>query len=300
VASQSYRVAIVGGGLGGLTAALSARCKGISVTVLDQATELGEIGARIRTAPNASRILVGLGLRERLDAIHTEPLDQVRHRWWDGRIVVSTSLGEYCKNKCNAPYWHYHRADLHKVLLDACVEQDGYGPVVEVRTSCRVVDIDRTDSPRPVAVTAAGECHEADVLIGADGIRSTIRDAIGFSRYPSFFRRNGLSRAGSRGQDRRRSGNPTAGGPLPEHDLVRPRSSSHALHDPGRRVAQRGRDRAVAPRSPRSGPHRRWPTNWSTPSPAGTIGSRSCCRRPRAMPRPGPCTAARSGVGGRL
>jgi salicylate hydroxylase len=179
-ASQSYQVAIVGGGLGGLTAALSLRCKGINVTVLEQATELAEIGAGIQTAPNASRILIGLGLRERLEAIHTEPLDQVRRRWQDGSIVGLTSLGEYCKTTFNAPYWHYHRADLHKVLLDACLDPDWPGPVVEVRTSCKVTDVDRTNPTRPAAVTATGERHEADVLIGADGIRSTIREALGF------------------------------------------------------------------------------------------------------------------------
>jgi salicylate hydroxylase len=179
VASQSYNVTIVGGGLGGLTAALSLRHRGIRVTVLEQAEQLGEVGAGIQTAPNASRILMGLGLRAQLEAIHTEPLDQVRRRWEDGSIIGLTSLGEFCKRQYNAPYWHYHRADLHKVLLDACLAADGPGPVVEVRTGAKIVAIDQDDPTRPVAVTATGGRHVSDALIGADGIRSNVRDALG-------------------------------------------------------------------------------------------------------------------------
>ena len=179
-ASQSFRIVVAGGGLGGLTAALSLRHKGLRVTVLEQAPQLGEVGAGIQTAPNASRILVGLGLRAQLEAIHTEPQDQVRRRWSDGSVIAMTSLGDRCKREYNAPYWHYHRADLHKVLLDACLDPRGPGPVVEIHTDSGVVDVDRTDPARPTAVTRTGQRHPADVLIGADGIRSNVRTALGF------------------------------------------------------------------------------------------------------------------------
>jgi salicylate hydroxylase len=177
--SQSYEVTVVGGGLGGLTAALSLRQKGIRTTVLEQAPQLGEAGAGIQTAPNASRVLIGLGLLKRLEAIRTEPQDQVRRRWKDGSVVALTSLGDYCKQNYNAPYWHYHRADLHKVIMDACLDPDGPGPVVTMHTDSKVTGIDRTDPRRPVAVCENGERYEADVLIGADGIRSRVRDLIG-------------------------------------------------------------------------------------------------------------------------
>lgn len=177
--SQSFEATVVGGGLGGLTAALALRQRGVRVTVLEQAAQLGEVGAGIQTAPNASRLLIGMGLREQLEAIHTEPLDQVRRRWKDGSIVGLTSLGRHCKDTYNAPYWHYHRADLHRVLLEACTDPAGPGPAVALRTSSRVTELDRKDPGRPVAVTQDGERYAGDVLVGADGIRSRVRDLMG-------------------------------------------------------------------------------------------------------------------------
>lgn len=180
MASQSFTVVIAGGGLGGLTTALALRRRGLHTVVLEQAAALGEVGAGIQTAPNASRILFGLGLRRQLAAIRTEPSDQVRRRWRDGKIIAQLPLADRVVGEFGAPYWHYHRADLHRVLLDACADPDGAGPVTELHTSAAVVEIDRTDPLRPVAVTRDGRRFAGDVLIGADGIRSAVRDAAGF------------------------------------------------------------------------------------------------------------------------
>ncbi|MCE4945692.1 MULTISPECIES: FAD-dependent monooxygenase [Streptomyces] len=177
--SQSYEVTITGGGLGGLTAALALRQRGLRVTVLEQAPQLGEVGAGIQTAPNASRVLLGLGLRRQLEAIHTEPLDQVRRRWQDGSVVALTPLGQHCKERFNAPYWHYHRADLHRVIMDACLDPTGPGPAVAIHTASRVVELDRTRPERPVVTTDDGRRFAGDVLIGADGVRSRVRELMG-------------------------------------------------------------------------------------------------------------------------
>jgi salicylate hydroxylase len=177
--SGTIEVLVVGGGLGGLTTALSLRDRGMRVTVLEQAPQLGEIGAGIQTAPNASRILMGLGLAEQMEAIHTQPEEQVRRRWKDGSIIATKPLGVAVQEAYGAPYWHYHRADLHNMLLDACLDPDRPGPVVRFEVNSRVVKLDESDPLRPTAVTANGARFSADVLVGADGIRSKVRDLIG-------------------------------------------------------------------------------------------------------------------------
>ncbi|RJQ92407.1 FAD-dependent monooxygenase [Amycolatopsis panacis] len=179
-AKQSFEVVIAGGGLGGLCAALSLRQRGLRTTVVEAAPQLGEIGAGIQTAPNASRILLGLGLRARLERIRCEPQDQVRRRWADGSIIAQLPLGQRVVEQYGAPYWHYHRADLHSVLLDACVDPDGPGPVVQLATDARVTGLDRTDPQRPAVCTADGRRFAGDVVVGADGIRSAVRDLAGF------------------------------------------------------------------------------------------------------------------------
>ncbi|MET9265025.1 FAD-dependent monooxygenase [Amycolatopsis sp. NPDC004079] len=179
-ASQSFEVVVAGGGLGGLCAALSLRQRGLRVTVVEAAPQLGEIGAGIQTAPNASRILIGLGLRAELQRVRCEPQDQVRRRWADGSIIAQLPLGQRVVEQYGAPYWHYHRADLHSVLLRACIDPDGAGPVVKVATAAKVVDLDRGNPERPAVITEDGRRFEGDVVVGADGIRSAVRDLAGF------------------------------------------------------------------------------------------------------------------------
>ncbi len=173
------RIVIVGAGLGGLVAALSLRKRGFSVQVLEQSSTLGEIGAGIQTAPNASKILFQLGLRDHLESIHTEPQDQVRRRWRDGSIVASTPLGKELQHRFGAPYWHYPRADLHKLLVEQCVDPNGPGEPVEIFTSTRVVAVHDDDPAQPAVSSLDGRRFSGDLVIGADGIKSKVRDLIG-------------------------------------------------------------------------------------------------------------------------
>jgi salicylate hydroxylase len=178
-ASQSFEVTIAGGGLGGLCATLSLRQRGLRVTVVEAAPQLGEIGAGTQTAPNASRILIGLGCARGSSA--SGPSLRTRFAGAGRRsIIAQLPLGQRVIDQYGAPYRHYHRADLHALLLQACLDPEGPGPVVRIATSARVVALDRTDPACPTVMTADGRRFAADVLIGADGIRSAVRDLAGF------------------------------------------------------------------------------------------------------------------------
>src|SRR5215467_5878308 len=112
-------VAIVGGGIGGLAAALSLLHAGLDVQVYEQAPALGEVGAGIQISPNASRLLHRLGLGPALDRTGVRPVGVHQRRWDDGRTLQRAPLGEAAEAAFGAPYYHFHRADLLGALADA-------------------------------------------------------------------------------------------------------------------------------------------------------------------------------------
>jgi 2-polyprenyl-6-methoxyphenol hydroxylase-like FAD-dependent oxidoreductase len=113
------RVAVVGAGIGGLTAALSLRAAGLDVEVYKQASTISEVGAGIQVSPNASRILHGLGLADELAQTAVEPLAWHQRRWDDGRTLLRTPLAAAMLDAFGAPHYQTHRADLLAVLLAA-------------------------------------------------------------------------------------------------------------------------------------------------------------------------------------
>jgi 2-polyprenyl-6-methoxyphenol hydroxylase-like FAD-dependent oxidoreductase len=171
------RVAIAGGGLGGLAAALFLLRAGVrDVQVFEQQSQLGEIGAGIQVAPNAVRLLQRLGVGEALAsvAVPFEVAWEFR-RWQDGRVLFSQSFGAEGEARFGAPYLAIHRADLLTVLADAV--PDG---VVALGRHVDGVDGDRF-------VFADGSRSEPyDVLLGADGIHSVVRAAIAGPGSPVF------------------------------------------------------------------------------------------------------------------
>ncbi|MEV4538540.1 FAD-dependent monooxygenase [Asanoa sp. NPDC049518] len=164
---MAVRVVVVGGGIGGLVAALALRRAGLDVRVFEQAATVGTVGAGIQLAPNATRVLAALGVLPAVRRVAVEPTAFEFRRWDDGRVLSSTPLGAPVEAAYGAPYLHVHRGDLVGVLA----------AVVPVEVGARVVDVLPGD--RDVELRLAGGRRErADLVVGADGIHSVVRKAV--------------------------------------------------------------------------------------------------------------------------
>jgi salicylate hydroxylase len=163
-------VLIVGGGLGGLAAALALARKGRGSIVLEQAQQFGEIGAGIQLAPNAFHCFDALGIGERAQrgAVFVDELvlmDAV-----GGERITSIPVGEPFRQRFGNPYAVVHRADLHDALLDACKESK----LVDLRVSSKVQRYEQ-NAESVTAILANGNKVSGAALIGADGLWSDIR-----------------------------------------------------------------------------------------------------------------------------
>jgi len=176
------RIAIVGGGLGGLAAALLLRRAGIEASVYEQASELREVGAGIVVSPNMVRPLRRMGLEAGLEriAVRLEAAWEFR-RWQDGRVLFVQPMGEECERLYGAHCYVAHRADLHALLRAAL-------PVDCLHLSRRCIGIEQSgDAVRLAFEGPEGIEHvRADGVVGADGIHSTVRDAIFPAVQPQF------------------------------------------------------------------------------------------------------------------
>ncbi len=172
------RAAVVGGGIGGLAAALSVLDAGLSVDVYEQSSEISEVGAGIQVSPNASRILLGLGLGDELARMGVEPLARHQRRWDDGRTLLRMPLGDAMLEAFGAPLYYAHRADLIAALMAAIAPE-------RVHVGHRLVGFAERDDCVE-ATFANGARVEADLLIGADGIHSTMREALFGPQSPRF------------------------------------------------------------------------------------------------------------------
>jgi salicylate hydroxylase len=164
---RDVRVAVVGGGIGGLAAAAFLGRAGVEVTVFEQARALTEVGAGLVVTPNAARLLRRLGHFDRFRR-RAVPLDvgwEFR-RWANGRVLFSQPLGEACERLYGEHCYVAHRADLLETLRAAagaaCLRL-GHR-LVSLRQSAAGVDLTFADGTRAAA----------DVVIGADGVHTTV------------------------------------------------------------------------------------------------------------------------------
>lgn len=178
MADKPLSITIVGGGIGGLAAALQLLHAGFDVHVYEQARAIGEIGAGIQISPNASRLLHRLGLAEAMAKTGVKPLFRHQRRWQDGRTLARGPLGPEAEARFGAPYYNFHRADLIRILADAM-------PTERLHVGHRLEGL--TDhGDRVEARFDNGARTTSDLLIGADGIHSAVRTAILGPEAPTF------------------------------------------------------------------------------------------------------------------
>jgi salicylate hydroxylase len=178
MSTRPFRIAVVGAGIGGLTAAVAMRRAGFDVDVYEQAPELTEVGGGINMGPNAARILYKLGLGEGLDREAVRPASTHQRRWQDGRTLQRAPLNPRCEELYGAPHLTVHRADLLSIIAA------GF-PAERIHLGHRLVG--HTDNgDRVEAFFANGARVTADVLVGADGIHSAVRAALLGEEAPRF------------------------------------------------------------------------------------------------------------------
>ena len=169
----SRTLIVAGAGIGGLTASLALARQGFRVVVLEKAERLEEAGAGLQLSPNASRVLIELGLQPRLAsrAITSEAISIISAR--SGGEIARLPLGDAAASKAGAPYWVVHRADL-QAALQAEVNDH---PDIDLRLGCQFEDVG-THAKGLTVVQRSGNTRQQEValaLVGADGIWSAVR-----------------------------------------------------------------------------------------------------------------------------
>ena len=175
------KIALVGGGIGGLTSALALSQSSHEITVFERSAGIREIGAGVQISPNASRLLYSLGLGEAYSEIAVHPHRVVFRRWEDDSVLRSTDLDESFVSQHHVPLANVARNELVEILGNAVSQQKN----VTLNFSAHVVAVEPGDSSSVVRL-ADGTSQTFDVVIGADGIHSVVRPCVGGLDKPRF------------------------------------------------------------------------------------------------------------------
>lgn len=176
---------IAGAGITGLTLALTLARQGRHIALIEKRSRIDEVGAGLQISPNASRILIGLGLGPALSRVAGEPSELIVRDGKTGAPLTSMAQGEAMRQAYGAPYWHIHRADLQTVLLDAVRSLD----TVTLSFGRGLVDLQQDDNGvRIETETANGQraLIEGSALIGADGVWTRSAALLGDGSEPRF------------------------------------------------------------------------------------------------------------------
>lgn len=162
------RIAVIGAGIGGLTLGLALRARGLDCQVFERAGELREVGAAVAIAANGSRVLDRLGLGERLDAVSDVPTELIYRHWRDGRVLARHPVGNDYRRRFGAQFLGIHRAELQRTLREAWGADN-------VMLGKALVGLLAADGEMVVRF-ADGTELTADVVVGADGVHSAVRE----------------------------------------------------------------------------------------------------------------------------
>lgn len=178
-------IAVVGAGIGGLATALMLARRKRTVTLIERREDFGETGAGLQLSPNASRILLNLGLGSALEQAVGEPEHIVVRSLRTGRETGRIALGAFMRERFCAPYWVIRRSDLQTILLDAIRAE----PSIRLLSGLIVETVEESPNGPILAVTDANGIRdriEARAVIGADGLWSQVRRCIGETAPPAF------------------------------------------------------------------------------------------------------------------
>ncbi len=166
-------IAIIGAGIGGMTAAVTLAKKGIKVSIFEQAPELSEVGAGLTITPNATKGLMYLGLEKQMKEVGMAHSQQGVRHFETGEMIVPLERGEKMLEKYGAYQLQAHRADVHNVLIDELKLHESN----TIYTNHELIDLNEKNNSVEL-VFSNNETYEVDFVIGADGNRSAVRKII--------------------------------------------------------------------------------------------------------------------------